>query len=206
MHGPAVLRERTSMERTPPIIPRVVIGASAGGLPVLRTLVAQLPATFPAVLAIVVHIPPSRPSHLPTILQRQSQLPVAHASDGAALQPGHILIAPPDRHLLLAVDHVRVVLSPKEHRFRPAVDPLFRSAAAAAGPQTIGVVLSGGLSDGAAGLAAIQANGGVTIVQDPQDAAARWMPLAALRAVTSEYILPATALARVLVDLVHRMQ
>jgi two-component system, chemotaxis family, protein-glutamate methylesterase/glutaminase len=185
--------------------PCVVIGASAGGLDALTTIVAGLPADFPALVAVVWHIPAHRSSRLATILQRHSALPVRQAVDGDPLQPGQILVAPPDHHLLLAPDQVRVIQGPKENGFRPAVDPLFRSAALVCGPQAIGVVLSGAMDDGTAGLMAITMQGGHAIVQDPADAQFSSMPAAALHHVPTATALPASAIAPVLRDLIGQL-
>src|SRR5215213_1570108 len=107
----------------------IVVGASAGGVKALQTLVAGLPATFPAAILVVLHLPPHTPSQLPTILARAGTLPVTAAEDGDTLLPGHIYVAPTDRHLLVETNRLRVTRGPKENRVRPAVDVLFRSAA-----------------------------------------------------------------------------
>src|SRR5262249_19700770 len=130
----------------------VVIGASAGGVEALREVVAGLPADLPAPVLVVLHVRPEA-SHLPAILERGGTLPASHATDGQTLEPGRIFIAPPDNHLLVDDGRVRVVRGPKENLHRPAIDPLFRSAAVSYGPGTVAVVLSGSLSDGAAGAA-----------------------------------------------------
>lgn len=139
----------------------VVIGASAGGLEALKQLVTRLPSNFPCALFIVWHVAPQYPSMLPQILERICPLPVAHAIDKEAIQPGRIYVAPPNHHLLLKAGHVRVTHGPKENRFRPLIDVLFRSAAVAYGPQVVGVVLTGFLDDGASGLYAIKERGGI---------------------------------------------
>ncbi|MEW6299650.1 MAG: chemotaxis protein CheB [Thermodesulfobacteriota bacterium] len=138
----------------------VVIGASAGGVEALAQLVRSLPGDLPAALFVVVHFPPQGMSILPHILNRAGPLPAGHASDGESIRPGRIYVAVPDYHLLVKHGHVRVVRGPKEHYSRPAVDPLFRSAAHAYGPRVIGVILSGNLGDGTAGLMAVKAGGG----------------------------------------------
>lgn len=181
---------------TPAII---VIGASSGGFALLQQLVAQLPPNLPAALCIVWHMPPDGQGLLPTVLSRAGRLPAVQAVDGQAIEVGRILVAPPDHHLLLERGAVRVTKGPKEHRFRPAIDPLFRSAAAAYGPRVIGVVLSGALDDGSAGLKAIKQRGGMAIVQDPLDAEVPSMPRNALRAVVADYVVPAADLAALLV-------
>ncbi|MDQ3997065.1 MAG: chemotaxis protein CheB, partial [Gemmatimonadota bacterium] len=145
----------------------VVVGASAGGIEALRELVAHLPADYPGAIFVVVHIPTDAPSMLPRILTRAGPLPAVHASDGDAIEGGRIYVAPPNHHLLLKPDAMWVGYGPKENGHRPAVDPLFRSAARAYGPRVVGVVLSGTLSDGSHGLRAVKAGGGTAVVQDP---------------------------------------
>jgi two-component system chemotaxis response regulator CheB len=178
----------------------VVIGASSGGLEALTEIIAGLPDDLPAALFIVVHVPAQGTSLLPEILGRRGRLPAKHAKDGEAFQAGHIYVAPPDFHLLLREGRTQVVRGPRENNHRPAIDPLFRSAAQAYGARTVGIVLSGALDDGAAGLLAIKNRGGIAVVQDPQDASFPDMPRAALAAVPVDYCLPKTEIARVIVD------
>lgn len=166
----------------------VVVGASAGGIEALQRMAARLPGDLPAAVLVVLHVTAAGPSALPEILRRAGALPAAHALDGERLERGRILVAPPDHHLLIDDGHVRVTRGPKENSHRPAIDPLFRSAATAAGPRAIGVILSGMLDDGAAGIAAVKAAGGVAIVQDPDDATYSSMPRSALRAVDPDEI------------------
>ncbi len=168
----------------------IVVGASAGGVEALTTLFAGLPADLPAAVFVVLHIPAQARSLLPEILTRAGQLPAAQAVDGMVIEHGKVYVAPADHHLLVEPGRVRVVHGPHENRHRPAVDPLFRSAAAAYGPRVVGVILSGTLDDGTSGLAAVKAAGGVAIVQDPQDALYRGMPDNALRYVKVDYCLP----------------
>lgn len=182
----------------------IVIGASAGGLEALRLLVRTLPPTLPAAVCVVWHMSAESPGLLPTILQQAGPLPAQHATDGDALRPGTIYVARPDQHLVLEPGVLRLTQGPKENRFRPAVDPLFRSAATAYGPRVIGVVLSGALDDGTAGLAAIKALGGIAVVQDPHDALVPGMPTSALQHVAVDYVAPAAALGALLADLVVR--
>ena len=151
----------------------LTIGASAGGVEALTRLIGELPSGLPAALFVVLHIPPTAPSMLPLILNRRSALRAHHAREGEIIEMDKVYIAPPDRHLLVKRGHVRLSRGPRENGSRPAVDPLFRSAAIAYGPRVIGVVLSGNLGDGTAGLAAIKARGGIAVVQDPTDAIIR---------------------------------
>jgi two-component system chemotaxis response regulator CheB len=181
----------------------IVIGASAGGLEALRMLVAALPPTFPAALFVVVHISPQSPGLLPEILDRAGPLPVLSATDQAPIRGGHIYMAPADQHLLLEPGWMRLTRGPKENRFRPAIDPLFRSAAYAFGPQVIGIVLSGMLDDGMAGLWAIKDRGGLAIVQEPSEAPHPSMPQNALTYVAVDYCLRTTDLATALDALVR---
>ena len=161
----------------------IVIGASAGGFEVLKKLVADLPADFAASIFVVWHMSPDVRGVLPQVLNRAGTVPAAHAVDGESIEPNRIYVAPPDHHLLIEKGTVRVTRGPKENRFRPAVDPLFRSAAYAYNNRVIGVILSGALDDGTAGLWTIKRRGGVAVVQDPFDAEVPSMPDNALREV-----------------------
>lgn len=168
----------------------VVVGASAGGVEALRNLVAGFPVGLPAAVVVVLHIPRNAPSALPSILGRAGPLPAALAEHRARLRAGTVYVAPADRHVL--VDDGRMVLSsgPTENGHRPAIDPLFRSAALAWGARAVGVVLSGTRDDGAAGLAAITARGGTALVQDPGEAVYPDMPVHAIEAVPDARVLP----------------
>lgn len=179
----------------------VVLGGSAGGIAALTTLVSQLPANLPAALFVVVHVPPYVDSRLPEILSRAGPLTAIHAEDGMAIEPGRILVAPPDRHLLIRQGWVELSRGPRENRSRPGIDPLFRSAARAFGPRVVGVILSGALYDGSLGLLAVKTRGGVAIVQDPVEAAIDSMPRSALRMVRADHILGAADIAVVLSSL-----
>lgn len=176
----------------------VAVGASAGGVEALRALVAELPPDFPAAILVVLHIPRDAPSALPAILTRSGQLPARQAVDGEPVRPGRIYVATNDRHLLLLDGRLRLSRGPAENNHRPAVDPLFRSVARAAGRRAVGVVLSGSRDDGAAGLASIAAAGGVAVVQKPSDALHPGMPEAALAAVAPDHSLPAAELGGLL--------
>jgi two-component system, chemotaxis family, protein-glutamate methylesterase/glutaminase len=178
----------------------VVIGASAGGVTALRTVVGALPRDFPAPILVVQHIG-NRASILPELLSRSGPLPAAHAEDNEPLVAGRIYVAPPDVHLTLLEDRVRLHAGPKENHTRPAIDPLFRSAALAFGTRAIAVVLTGGLDDGTSGLQAIKMCGGVAIVQDPSTAEDPSMPRSALAYVKVDHCVPVQALAPLLVSL-----
>jgi two-component system chemotaxis response regulator CheB len=179
----------------------IVIGASSGGVEALATLVGGWPDDLPAAVFVVLHVPPTATSMLPRILERHGPLPARHARDGEPIREGTILVAPPDRHLLVLRDRVRVIRGPRENRHRPAVDPLFRSAAYAYGPRVIGGVLSGALDDGAAGLRAIKRRGGLTVVQEPAEALFPGMPESALAHVAVDHCLPAAELGPLLARL-----
>ena len=175
----------------------VVIGASAGGVDALMNLARQLPPDFPAPICIVLHIPPDSPSLLAHILAREGALPAKEAEDGERYRNGTIYVAPPDKHLLIAKDgKLRTVRGPRENRHRPSVDPLFRSAAAILGENAVGVILTGALDDGTAGLLAIKKRNGIAIVQDPGDALYPAMPASAVEHVDADYILPLSDIAR----------
>lgn len=176
----------------------IVIGASSGGVEALQTLVAGLPADLPAAVCIVLHLSPEGPSLLPRILRRHSALPTMHPVDEEAIVAGRIYVAPPDHHLLVESGRLRLTRGPRENRHRPAVDTLFRSAALAYGPRTIGVILTGALNDGTAGLAAIKRRGGIAIVQDPAEALFPSMPASALRHVAIDHTLPLAAIPPIL--------
>jgi two-component system chemotaxis response regulator CheB len=164
----------------------IVIGASAGGLAALRTIAAGLPANLPAPVCIVQHIGRHR-SELPAILGATGPLPAVHAEDGTPLANGHIYTAPPDRHVLVNGRHLHLTRGPRENFARPAIDPLFRSAAAAFGPGAIGVILTGCLNDGTAGLYEVKQRGGITVVQAPEDAEYADMPRSALQHVAVDH-------------------
>jgi len=180
----------------------VVVAASAGGIDALRKVFAGLPAEFDAAILVVLHMSATKGVALPRILDRAGPLPADAAQDGEPLRPGRIYVCVADHHLLLSDSHVRVCRGPRENGYRPAADPLFRSAARFFGPRAIGVVLSGALSDGAAGLAAIRREGGLAVVQDPDDAQYPGMPNHALEWVTADYVEPATRIGPLLGRLV----
>jgi two-component system chemotaxis response regulator CheB len=179
----------------------VAVGASAGGVEALRALVAGLPAGYPGTLLVVLHVPRNAPSALPAILTRSGPLPAFAAVDGEELLPERIYVAPNDHHLLLLDGHVRLSRGPSENGHRPAIDPLFRSVARTAGERAVGVVLSGSRDDGAAGLASIANRGGVTVVQEPDDALYPWMPRAAIMQADPDHIAPAAKLGGLLAEI-----
>jgi two-component system chemotaxis response regulator CheB len=181
----------------------VVVGASAGGVEALARLVSGLPAGLPVAVFVVLHFPPESRSLLARILARAGRLPAVEAVDGEATRPGRIVVARPNYHLLLERDRMRVLAGPHENGVRPAVDPLFRSAAQAYGPRVVGVVLSGTGDDGTAGLATIKECGGVAVVQSPQEALFPGMPRSAMEVVAVDYCLPAAEISAKLVHLAH---
>jgi len=184
----------------------IVIGASAGGVETLTQLTKQLSANLSAAVFVVLHVPSFGKSVLPDILTRSGHLPALHPEDGEQIRPGHIYIAPPNYHLLVLPDRVRLSLGPRENGHRPAVDTLFRSAAQAYRQRVVGVVLSGTLDDGTAGLAMIKARGGTAIVQDPQEALFDGMPRSAIENVAVDYILTISEIAALLNQLADQSQ
>src|SRR5262245_14129051 len=181
----------------------VVIGGSAGAIVALKKILRGLPAELAASIFVVIHTNPDNPSVLPEVLSRAGRLPANATTDGAPIQPGQIYLPPPDHHLLLKRGHVRITRGPRENGFRPAIDPLFRTAADAYGPRVIGVILSGGLDDGVLGLSRVKRRGGITIAQDPNDAEAPSMPESAIRQVTVDHVLRADDIASLLTGLVR---
>jgi len=179
----------------------IVIGASAGAVEALRVLVGRLPADLPASLFVVVHTAPESLALLADILDHFGTLPATNAKDGERIRPSTIYVAPPDRHLLVEPNRVRVTRGPRENRFRPAIDPLFRSAAQTYGPRVVGVILTGYLDDGTAGLWTVKQLGGMAVVQDPADALVPFMPLSAVTHVKVDYCLPLEEIAPLLVRL-----
>jgi two-component system chemotaxis response regulator CheB len=179
----------------------IVIGASSGGIDALRQVVGGLPADFPAPVCVVLHTSPQSPGILDQILSRVGPLKAITASGGERLRPGQIYVAPADFHLLVEPGVVRTSKGPRENRFRPAIDPLFRSAAQVYGPAAIGVILTGSLDDGTAGLWALKQLGGTAIVQDPAEALYPSMPQNAINHVNVDYITPLAGVAPLLVSL-----
>ncbi len=179
----------------------VTIGASAGGVEALKALVAGFTHELPAAIFIVLHTAPDSSGLLPAILSRAGPLRAATAIDGEAIDTGRIYVAPPDRHLLIKEGTVGVVQGPRENRHRPAIDPLFRTAANVYGSRTIGVLLSGYGDDGVAGLQAIKTRGGLAVVQDPADALQPDLPRNAMEIVDIDRAVPISSMASLLEQL-----
>jgi two-component system chemotaxis response regulator CheB len=181
----------------------IVIGASAGGVDALPRLIGSLPADLPAAVFVVLHIPAQGRDLLPELIRRTASLSAAHAVNGEKVRPGHVYLAQPDHHLQIDGPRVRVTRGPRENFHRPSIDALFRSAADSYGPRVVGVVLTGNLDDGTAGLHAVKCQGGVAIVQDPRDAAVPAMPQSALRNVKVNHCVPLAKIGPLLVQLAN---
>ena len=186
-------------------MPIIVMGSSAGGLDALKRIVGELPEGFPAPIFVVNHMSAdSDASVLSRALDRSGALPCSVAHDGEEFRPGHIYLAPADHHMLLEENVIEITKGARENRSRPGIDPLFRSAAVAHGNRVIGVILTGYLDDGTAGLDAIHRCGGICVVQDPDDADYPDMPRSALRATAVDHCVPLAQLGALLTELVHR--
>jgi two-component system chemotaxis response regulator CheB len=181
----------------------VVIGASAGGVEALRVVIAGLPADFPGSLFIVIHTTSNSPGAMGDVLQRAGLLPVVTVETATAIRPGVIYVPTPDHHLIVDRGIVRSTSGPKENRFRPSVDPLFRSAAQSYRERVIGVILTGYLDDGTAGLWNVKQLGGTAMVQEPEDAFAPFMPRSALNHVEVDHCVRLVQIAPLLVRLTH---
>lgn len=179
----------------------IAIGASAGGVDALPRLISSLPADLPASVFVVLHIPAQGRSLLPDIIRKSASLSVAHGVDGERIRKGHVYVAPPDHHLQLDGAHVRLSRGPRENFHRPSIDVLFRTAAECYGPRVAGVVLTGYLDDGTAGLHTVKRHGGIAIVQDPTDAKAPGMPQSALLNVKTDHCMPLSNIGPLLVRL-----
>src|SRR5262249_51436057 len=181
----------------------IVIGGSAGAPAPLKDILSRLPVDLPAAVFIVLHIPAQGIGILSTVVSASGKLPVRQAESGMVIENGHVYLAAPDHHLLIHENHIMLGRGPRENMVRPAMDPLFRSAALHYGPRAIGVGLSGVLAAGAAGLNAIKQCGGFTLVQDPNDAISDEMPLRALETTTVGLCVPGVRIGDVLSDLVR---
>jgi two-component system chemotaxis response regulator CheB len=177
----------------------VVVGASYGGVEAMQKLFANLPSTIPAAIFTVLHIGPY-PSQFPDLLSECSGLPARHARHGEPIRAGNIYVAPPDHHLLVRRSHMVLSRGPRVNWARPAIDPLFRSAAKTYGAEVVGIVLTGRLNDGTAGLYEVKRHGGTTIVQDPSDALCPAMPASALRHVEVDHCIPLASMPRILLQ------
>jgi two-component system chemotaxis response regulator CheB len=183
----------------------IVIGTSAGGLEALDALVGQLPTDLPAAIFVVQHMAPENTGEaLLHRLRKHGSFKCALAIDGKEFRHGEVCIARPDYHLLVKRNHILVTKGARENRYRPGIDPLFRSAAAAYGPRVIGVVLTGLLDDGTAGLKAVKQCGGITVIQDPKDAAYREMPQSALNNAEVDHCVPIAGMGALLERLVRQ--
>lgn len=182
----------------------VAIGTSAGGVEALLSLARHLPERFPAAVLVTIHLPSHSHSALDEILTRAGPLKASFAHDGDVLRKSHIYIAPPSRHLLVQGERVALGSGPRENNARPAIDPMFRSAALCCGSRTVGVVLTGMLGDGAAGLWSIKQAGGITVVQDPDEAAFPDMPRAALGDTVPDHVVRLADLPGLLQRLVQQ--
>jgi two-component system chemotaxis response regulator CheB len=181
----------------------LAIGTSAGGVEALHFLASALPRDLPASILIVIHLSSQFRSDLDLILSQAGPLPVAFAKDGESLKRGRIYIGPPERHLLVAGDQLQLGHGPPENHVRPAIDAMFRSVALCCGARAVGVILTGTLCDGACGLEALKQCGGITVVQDPGDAAFPDMPAAALRRSRPDVVLGLPGMPALLKKLVH---
>jgi two-component system, chemotaxis family, protein-glutamate methylesterase/glutaminase len=182
----------------------IVIGASSGGVEVLTKLLGRLPPDFPAAVFVVLHVRPDAPSYLPAILNRVGGLPVSHAVDREPIRRGRVYVAPPGFQTYVQRGHIGVVRGPRENLHRPAIDPLFRTAAHNYGERVIGIILSGSMDDGAAGLLAVKRAGGIAVVQDPSDAQFPDMPTNAMERADADYCVRVEDLAPLLTSLVKK--
>ena len=183
----------------------IVIGASAGGMEALKRLVAQLPEDFPAPIFIVNHMGADNSGEaLVRVLNDSGGLTCVHAQDQQKFKSGHIYLAPSDQHMLIVKNKILITKGARENRSRPAIDPLFRSAAVAYGNRVVGIILTGYLDDGTSGMMAIKRCGGVSIAQDPEDASYPDMPSSVIANVGADYCLPVAQMGSLLSELVRR--
>jgi two-component system, chemotaxis family, protein-glutamate methylesterase/glutaminase len=180
----------------------VAIGTSAGGLGALRLLVSELPVQLPAALLVVMHLPRTGSSAIDSILNQLGKMPVRFAEEGEPARHGHVYLAPPDRHLLYDGHSLALGVGSRENYARPSIDPLFRSLAQCCAHRSIGVLMTGTLSDGTSGLHVLGKCGGKTVVQDPEDAAFPEMPATALQKGAVDHVATLAALPALLDDLV----
>ena len=178
-----------------------VIGASSGGVEALEKLVSQLPPGFPGSLFVVLHLLPRTRSYLPEVLTKAGRLPAMHPENGQRIEQGCIYVAPADRHLVIERDHIHLSWGPREQHHRPCINVTFRSVALAHGERVAGIVLTGELDDGTAGLWEVKRRGGIAIVQNPEEAAFPSMPLSALREVEADYVVGLAGMGQLLTRL-----
>lgn len=206
--APAPFRDAVTGDNSPmdgPAPSLVVVGASAGGVQALTALVAGLPEDLQAAVCVVLHLPAGAESRLAHILSRAGPLPAQQAQGGETLEPGRILVAPPDRHLVVRDGHTLVVRGPHENGLRPSIDTLFRSAAVAYGPRSVAVILSGTRDDGVAGASAVGQRGGCVFVQDPADSLFPGMPTETISRDHPDRVLPIGELAGAIGRAVQRL-
>ncbi|HET7849542.1 MAG TPA: chemotaxis protein CheB [Pseudolabrys sp.] len=182
----------------------IAVGASQGGVHALTALVSGFPADIPAAILIVQHIGP-RPSFLPDILSKAGPLPAIHPPNAKPLARGRIFVAPPDHHMTVLDGVVRISRGPRENWARPAIDPLFRSLAVSHAAQSVGVILTGALNDGTAGLYALRKAGGLAVVQRPDDAECPAMPVSALRHTGADFCVPLAEMAPLLTTIAREI-
>ena len=180
----------------------IVIGASAGGVEALKTLLSSLPDDLHAAVCVVLHTGASD-SFLPHVLSQRSGMPAHFPVDGERIEPGNVYVAPPNRQMMVQDGTLIVAEAPKENNHRPAIDPLFRSAAFVYGPRVVGVVLTGLLDDGTAGLWELKRRGGIAVVQSPEDAQYPQMPQSAIASVKVDYVVPLKDMGNLLTSLCH---
>ncbi|HEY4279649.1 MAG TPA: chemotaxis protein CheB [Conexibacter sp.] len=195
-HAP--VRSWRELTTPSPPIDVIALGASAGGVEALTTVVAALPRKIDAAILIVLHVSEAGTSVMPQILSRSGVLPAANARDGETIEPGRIYVAPPGHHLTLDGTVARVQRGPRENGHRPAIDPLLRTAGQSFGPRAAGVILSGALNDGTAGLRLLKQRGGLAIVQDPETARYPSMPRSAISYCPVDAVLPLREIAAAL--------
>jgi two-component system, chemotaxis family, protein-glutamate methylesterase/glutaminase len=181
----------------------VLIGGSAGSIEALRTIVKDLPENLPCSIFIAIHLSSDYPTMLDVVISRWGGLPVIQPADGDPIRPGNIYIVRPDHHMTLEDGHIRMLRGPRENRHRPAIDPLFRTAAREYGSRVIGIILSGLLDDGSAGLYAVRERGGIAVVQSPLDAIHDQMPSRAIQYAKPQYVLRTGEIAPNLMRLVN---
>jgi two-component system, chemotaxis family, protein-glutamate methylesterase/glutaminase len=182
----------------------LAIGTSAGGVEALSFLARTFPPDFPAAILVTIHLPTQFRSPLAEILSRVGPLPAAFANNGQAIEKARIYIAPPGSHLIVDGDQLLLGVGPRENHARPAIDPMLRSTAVCCAHRAVGVVLTGTLGDGACGLWTLGHLGGITVVQDPRDAAFPQMPLTAVNRAQPDHVVALADLPRLLENAVHQ--